>query len=90
MKEETPGEKWDRLKGQVQEGILNGYPNPRRDECPGAEVIHALAVRSANIDDDAIEDDPQWQHVTHCSPCYAEYLEAFKNVRSRKPVASAE
>lgn len=84
MKEETPGEKWDRLKGQVQEGILNGYPNPRRDECPGAEVIHALAVRSANIDDDAIEDDPQWQHVTHCSPCYGEYLAQFDRARAGK------
>jgi len=89
MKQETPEEKWERLQGEVQEGILNGYPNPERRGCLDGDGIHALAWRSAQFDD-TIEDDPHWKHVTHCSPCYAEYLEAFKNARTRKPVASAE
>lgn len=80
MKRETPAEKWDRLKSRVQEGILNGYPNQQRDGCPGPDVIRALAAKSANIDDDSIEADPQWEHVTHCSPCYAQYLEQFERV----------
>jgi hypothetical protein len=89
MKEETPEEKWKRVQGQVQDGILNAYPNPERRGCPDDAGILALARRSAQFDD-TIEDDPQWKHVTHCSPCYAQYLETFKNVRLRKPVASAE
>ena len=89
MKEETPEEKWQRVQGQVQEGILNAYPNPERRGCPDDAGIRALAVRSSQFDD-TIEEDPQWKHVTHCSPCYAQYLEAFRQVRQRKPVASAE
>ncbi len=86
---ETPEEKWNRLQGQVQDGILNAYPNPARRGCPNGDGIVGLARRAASFDD-TIEDDPQWKHVTHCSPCYAQYLEEFKNVRLRKPVASAE
>jgi hypothetical protein len=86
---ETPEEKWKRLQDQVQEGILNAYPNPERHGCPGAKELQALARRAAQFDD-TIEDNDQWKHVTHCSPCYAEYLEAFKIVRLRKPAGSAE
>lgn len=89
MKDETPEEKWTRLQGEVQDGILNGYPNPERHGCVDGDCIQSLARRSAQFDD-TIEDDPHWKHVTHCSPCYRAYLEAFKNVRARKPVASAE
>lgn len=89
MKPETPEEKWKRLQGEIQQGILDGYPNPERRGCLDRDCIHALAARSAQFDD-TIEDDPNWKHVTHCSPCYAEYIEAFKRVRARKPVASAE
>ncbi len=86
---ETPEEKWNRLQGQVQDGILNAYPNPERRGCSNGDGIVALARRSASFDD-TIEDDPHWKHVTHCSPCYAQYLEEFNKVRVRKPVASAE
>ena len=89
MKEETPEEKWKRVQDQIQDGILNAYPNAERSGCPDGAGILALAQRSVRFDD-TIEDDPQWQHVTHCSPCYAQYLETFKNVRLRKPPASAE
>ena len=90
MERETPGEKWDRLKDQIQEGILNGYLNPGREGCPGDATINELATRSANIDDDSIEDDPQWQHVTHCSPCYSQYLEQFARLRARSHAAAVK
>ena len=89
MKDETPEQKWERVRAQVQDGVLNAYPNPDLRGCPDDAGILALARRSAQFDD-TIEDDPQWKHVTHCSPCYAQYLETFKNVRLRKPVTSAE
>jgi hypothetical protein len=35
--------------------------------------------------DDSIEEDPRWKHLTHCSRCYAQYLQEFNNRRRRKP-----
>ena len=89
MKDKTPEQKWERVQAQVQDGVLNTYPNPDRCGCPDDAGILALARRAAQFDD-TIEDDPQWKHVTHCSPCYAHYLETFRNVRLKKPVTSAE
>jgi hypothetical protein len=89
MKDETPEQKWERVQAQVQDGVLNAYPNPDRRGCPDDASILALATRSAAYDD-TIEDDPQWKHVTHCSPCYAQYLKTFKNVRLGKPVTPVE
>lgn len=46
-----------------------------------------LAARASKFDD-AIEDDPTWHHVTHCSPCYGEYLDEFRVRRQKKPPAT--
>lgn len=89
MKRETPDEKWTRLQTQIQGAILRAYPNPERKGCPDHDGLIALARRSADFDD-SIEDDPQWQHVTHCSPCYRQYLDEFRKQRRRKPPASAD
>lgn len=83
MKREAPGKKWSRLQAQIQEGIAKGYPNPERKGCLSQDVIVELARRSAQFDD-TIEEDPEWQHVTHCSPCYTQYLEAFQFQRRQK------
>lgn len=89
MKEETPEEKWNRVQQQIRQGITEGYPNPERKGCPGVETIAQLAFRSASFDD-AIEDDPQWHHITHCSPCYSEYLREFGNHRKKKASTQAD
>jgi hypothetical protein len=89
MGHENPGEKWNRLQRRVQEGIANAYPNPERNGCPEHTALIGLAKRSADFDD-SIEEDAQWQHVTHCSPCYLESLEEFKDRRQRKPPKRAE
>jgi len=89
MKRQTPEEKWNRIQRQIQEGITKGYPNPDRKGCLGHAGILALASRSAKFDD-SIEDDPQWQHVTHCSLCYSEYLEEFRKQRVNKLSGSTE
>lgn len=83
MKRETSEQKWNRIQRQIQEGITKGYPNPDRNGCLDHECVVALAIRSASFDD-SVEDDPQWQHVTHCSPCYREYLDEFKRRRADK------
>ena len=89
MKRETPEQKWNRIQRQIQEGITKGYPKPDRKGCLGHERIAALAIRSANFDD-SIEHDPQWQHVTHCSPCYSDYLDEVKRRRTDKKSTNAD
>jgi hypothetical protein len=76
--EETPEEKWNRVQKKVQQGILTAYPNPNREGCPGSEVLLELAGRATKLK--TLEGDERWEHVTHCSPCYKEYLEAREQV----------
>jgi hypothetical protein len=71
---------FDRLKRQLQESILNNYPNPERKGCPGDAVLRGLAARPL---DDSLEGDAHWQHVTHCSECYREFL-GFRADRRRE------
>jgi hypothetical protein len=68
---EPPNSQFDRLKRQLQDSILNDYPNPKRKGCPGDGVLKALAIRPL---DDSLEGNPHWNHITHCSECYREFL----------------
>jgi hypothetical protein len=43
-----------------------GYPNPDRLGCPPREVLVSLARRERPID------DPAYDHLKECSPCYLE------------------
>jgi hypothetical protein len=71
MAEETPKQKFERLQNAVQSEILTAYPNPTRQGCPGDVVVKQVAGRK-----NLIKDAP-WEHITHCSPCYGEFL-AYK------------
>ena len=79
---ETPEQKWNRVQKKLQDSVLKCYPNPNREGCRGAEAIMALAKRAADLA--ALDGDEYWEHVTHCSPCYKEYLEARDKLRQRK------
>src|ERR1035441_10373882 len=68
---ETPQEKYDRLKKALQETILREYPNPDAIGGPEDPIIREVAFR------EELTKDPVWEHVTHCSPCYAAFL-SFK------------
>src|SRR5215203_4370686 len=69
---ETPEQKFEQISRAVQESILRNYPNPERRGCPGDQVVRSVAARTKLKADDA------WEHITHCSPCYAEFL-AYKD-----------
>lgn len=69
--EESPEAKYEQLQRRFQLEILSKYPNPERKGCPGNGVLKGLASRPIN---EPIEQDPSWQHVTHCSECYREFL----------------
>ena len=75
---ETPREKYERLQKTVQEAILNDYPNPDRVGCPEAAIIREVAFR------EELTKDPVWEHITHCSPCYAEFLKFKEEWRRQK------
>lgn len=79
--DESPEAKFERLKKQLQESILRDYPNPERKGCPGDPTLKELAERPLG---EAIEGDPHWQHVTHCSECYRQFLEFNEDFRRQK------
>lgn len=45
---------------------LRGNPNPSRAGCPTGEVLEALARRQRPAE------DPDYDHLTRCSPCFAQ------------------
>ena len=81
MGEETPEQKFEQISRVVQESILRNYPNPERRGCPGDEVVRTLAGRTE------LQADNGWERITHCSPCYAEFLaykDQFRRERQRE------
>jgi len=85
--EESPEEKFDRLKKKLQDSILRDYPNPERRGCPGGAVVQNLAERPL---DEPVDGDPCWHHVTHCSECYGEFLAFKETFRQRAQVRRAQ
>jgi hypothetical protein len=79
MTGETPEQQWNRLQREYQRAVQASYPNPERRECPGADVLRDLAVRSTQLED--LEEDSQWSHVIHCGPCYREFLDLRESCR---------
>jgi hypothetical protein len=75
---ETPEQKYDRLRIAVQEAILRDYPNPERKGCPDNALVREVAGR------DELTKDVVWQHITHCSPCYAEFLKLKEEWRQAR------
>lgn len=53
----------------IEQLLLTAYPNPERKGCPGRSVLETLASKKRDAE------DPNWYHVWHCSPCYAEFKE---------------
>lgn len=82
---ESPEEKYHRLQSEIQRAILQNYPNPDRKGCPGQDAIGGFAADPDSIKA-GYEADEQcaWYHVTHCSPCYASFLELRKSGRNQR------
>ena len=62
----------------IKERTRTAFPNPERIGCPDSERLKETAGRT---DYERLFEEPVWEHITHCSPCYQEYLEI---VRQRK------
>lgn len=68
MPDDSPDQIFEDFQDIVQQAILTGFPNPERKGCLDSTVLKELANRPRPIRDTA------WDHVTHCSPCYREFL----------------
>jgi hypothetical protein len=45
------------------------FPNPERLGCPDPAIFDLLRHREISFD------DPVWEHIDHCSPCYCQFSE---------------
>ena len=75
MPDDSPDQIFEEFRDVVQQTILTGFPNPERKGCVGSAVLQELANRPLPVRDAA------WEHVTHCSPCYREFLEFRARVK---------
>ena len=75
MPDDSADQTFEQLQDIVQQAILREFPNPERKGCPGTEVLRELANRPRPTRGAA------WEHVTHCSPCYKEFLDLRSEVR---------
>ena len=77
-------DKYRRLQSEIQAAILRDFPNPERRSCPDRSIIEGLAKHPQAIStQDDVDESSDWHHITHCSPCYASFLEVRDALRSR-------
>jgi hypothetical protein len=67
-----------RPKDEIDELFGRANPNPNRVGCPPREVLVALARRERPIN------DPAYEHLTRCSPCYVEVRSIQEQDRSQR------
>lgn len=70
-----------RFEREIDEVLSNANPNPARTGCPPRAVLSELARHKRGLE------DPAWQHLLKCSPCYRDFLAFLKD--SARPAASA-
>jgi hypothetical protein len=58
-----------RFEREIDDILSNANPNPARTGCLSRLVLAKLAHRATSLN------DPRWQHLLNCSPCYREFLE---------------
>ncbi len=73
--DESADQIFEELQDIVQQAILREFPNPERKGCPGPASLRELANRPRPTR------DAVWEHVTHCSPCYQEFLDLRSQVK---------
>jgi len=80
MPDHSPEELSNEIQRLLQQAVLDNYPNPERRGCPGDGVLQEVARRQVPIH------DQDWEHITHCSPCFRQFLDLRQEmtvVRSR-------
>lgn len=80
---------YERLLEAGKRYFSTAFPNPDRVGCPGQDILKAIAFRRLDR-----ETARQWDnHMSHCSPCFNEYMafreEARRSARFRALAAVA-
>jgi len=78
MPEQSIGEISNEIQRLLQQAVLRCYPNPERRGCPGGTVLRSVSRRHLPIH------DAYWEHVTHCSPCFQEFLDFRKDLTAAR------
>jgi hypothetical protein len=78
MPEQSLGEISNEIQRLLQQAVLRCYPNPERRGCPGGTVLRSVSRRHLPIR------DAYWEHVTHCSPCFQEFLDFRKDLTAAR------
>lgn len=68
------------LREVLKETYLEGHPNPERRDCPGSDVLKAIASGKLTLE----ESEPWIHHFTRCSPCTGEFAEFRKEYKRRR------
>jgi hypothetical protein len=78
MREQSVGEISNEIQCLLQKAVLRCYPNPERRGCPGETILRSVSKRHLPIR------DSYWEHLTHCSPCFQEFLEFRKELTTSR------
>jgi hypothetical protein len=76
MKAETGEQKYNRLSKVLQAIMLRSYPNPERTDCPDLDEVEEVARLITDNISEEMKGNAHYEHIMHCSPCYAEFLDA--------------
>jgi hypothetical protein len=71
------------VRDEIDEVLSRANPNPNRAGCPPRDALIALARRAQPIN------DPAYEHLVKCSPCYREFRALQEAGTSARPVAAA-
>ena len=69
-----------RIENEMDLLFGRAHPNPSRDGCPSPELLTQLARRELPIE------DPWYDHLSKCSPCYQELRALQQAEAARKSV----
>jgi len=58
----------EQFQEMLQQAVLQHYPNPERKGCLDSETITTIARQRLP------HQASGWEHISHCSPCYREFL----------------
>jgi hypothetical protein len=68
------------VRDEIDELFGEANPNPDRTGCPPQDVLSALARHARPID------DPAYEHLSRCSPCYREFRELQEQAATAPPM----
>ena len=69
-----------RILDVLGRGLLNEFPNPERNGCPGPDVLKRIASHEMPLS----EAEKWLDHLTSCSPCYRDFSQLRVAQRQRR------